>query len=82
MEFQPEVDSQYLEMRWQNCTDCLWVAKRGRALVKAMVTAENKNNPGTWLTMDVIFQDFNKKIAINPPEWVNIAVSSVEEERE
>jgi hypothetical protein len=68
VEFQPEVDSQYLEMWWQNCTNRLWVAKRGHVLVKAMVTAENKNSPGTWLTMTVTFQDFNRKIAINPPE--------------
>jgi len=68
VEFQPEVDSQYLEMWWQNCTDLLWVEKRGHALDRAMVTAENKNSPGTWLTMTVSFQDFNKKIVINPPE--------------
>jgi hypothetical protein len=68
VEFQPEVDSQYLEMWWQNCTNRFWVAKRGHVLVKAMVTAENKNSPGTWLTMTVSFQDFNRKITINPPE--------------
>ena len=68
VEFQPEVDSQYLEMWWQNYTYRLWVEKRGHALAQAMVTAENKNSPGTILTMTVSFQDFNRKITINPPE--------------
>ncbi|MGD0622351.1 MAG: hypothetical protein ABSA82_07810 [Thermacetogeniaceae bacterium] len=68
VEFQPEVDSQYLEMWWQNYTYRLWVEKRGHTLAKGLVTAENKNSPGTWLTMTVTFQDFNRKIAINPPE--------------
>lgn len=68
VEFQPEVDSQYLNTFWKNFSYRLWVDKKSHVLVKGMVAAENKNSPGTFLSMTVTFQDFNKKIAIKPPE--------------
>jgi hypothetical protein len=68
VEFQPEVDSQYLDMWWQNYTYRLWATKRGHVLVRAAVTAENKNSYGTLLTMTVSFQDWNKKMVIAAPE--------------
>ena len=68
LEFQPQVDSQYLDTFWKNFSYRLWVNKKNHVLAKGIVAAENKNSPGTFLSMTVIFQDFNKKITINPPE--------------
>jgi hypothetical protein len=68
VEFRPEVESKYLEMWWKSFTYRFWVEKRSRMLLKARATAENKNSPGTFLSLTVQLQDFNKKIEIRPPE--------------
>jgi hypothetical protein len=68
VEFQPEIDSQYLELWWRNYTCRLWVEKAGHTLAMGMVAAESKNSPGAFLNMTVTFQDFNRKIVINPPQ--------------
>jgi len=67
VEFQPEVESKILEMWWKNFTYRFWVDKRSRNLLKAWASAEHKNSPGTFLSLTVEFQDFNKKIEIKPP---------------
>lgn len=67
VEFQPRVESKYLEMWWKNFTYRFWVEARGRNLLKAMATAENKNSPGTFLTLTVEFRDYNRRIEIRPP---------------
>ncbi len=63
-----KVESRVLDMYWKNITYRFWVDKRGWILRKAMATAENKNSPGTFLSLIVEFQDFNKRIDINPPQ--------------
>jgi hypothetical protein len=68
VEFHPDVDSKYLEMWWSNYTYRLWIEKRGHTLAKAEVVAENRNSPGTWLSMTVSFRDFNRDFTVNPPE--------------
>ncbi len=67
VEFRPEIENKYLEMWWKNFTYRFWVDKRSRMLLKAQATAENKNSPGTFLSLTVEFRDFNQKIEIKPP---------------
>lgn len=62
-----KVQSRVLDMYWKNITYRFWVDRR-RTLCKAVATAENKNSPGTFLSLIVEFRDFNKKIDINPPQ--------------
>lgn len=59
--------SEVFDMYWKNIAYRFWV-DRGRVLHKAVATAENKNSPGTLLTLAVEFRDFNKRIDINPPQ--------------
>ncbi len=59
--------SEVLDMYWKNISYRLWVDRR-RVLHKAVATAENRNSPGTLLTLVVEFRDLNKRIDINPPQ--------------
>ncbi len=67
VEFSPQVENDYLETWWQNFTYRLWIDRNTHQLVKAKVAAENKNSPGSFLSLVVTFQDFHKKFEIKPP---------------
>lgn len=68
VEFRPRVDNKIMEMYWKNFTYRFWVDKRSHTLYQALATAENKNSPGTFLSLLTEFRDFNKRIDINPPQ--------------
>ncbi|HAA90752.1 MAG TPA: hypothetical protein DCE07_09335 [Peptococcaceae bacterium] len=68
IEFSPQVENDYLEAWWQNFTYRLWIDRKNHQLVQAKVTAENKNSPGSFLSLVITFQDFHKKFEIKPPQ--------------
>jgi hypothetical protein len=68
VEFRPRIENKFLEMWWDNFIYRFWVDRQSRQLTRAMATAENKNSPGTFLTMVVDFQDYNQNIDFHPPE--------------
>lgn len=67
VEFSPKVADNYLALWWKNFTYRLWIERGSSKLIKAIVTAENKNSPGTKLTLQVDFQNYGKKIKLQPP---------------
>lgn len=67
IEFSPQVENRYLEMWWQNFVYRFWIDRKTHTLIKAKATAENKNSPGTFLSLVVEFRDYNKKIKIDAP---------------
>lgn len=67
LEIKPEVESKYLELWWDDFTYSFWIDRRSHVLVKAEAKARSKNSSDTKLTMTVEFQDFNKRVKIDPP---------------
>jgi hypothetical protein len=67
LEIKPDVESKYLEIWWQDFTCRFWIDRRKHRLVKAESTAVSKQSSETTLTMTVNFEDFNKRIKIEPP---------------
>lgn len=67
LEIKPEVESQYLEIWWQDFTYRFWIDRNKNLLMKAEARAVSKQSTNTTLTMTVNFKDFNKQIKITPP---------------
>lgn len=64
----PSIESQLLETLWKDFEYRLWIDYKRSLLKKAILTAVNKQNTKTRLTIEVSFKDISKKVAINPPD--------------
>lgn len=64
----PSIESQLLETLWQDFSYELWIDYKAKLIKKAVLSANNKQSPGTRLNLEVQFSDFNKKIKIEPPD--------------
>lgn len=65
---QPSIESQLLETLWKDFEYRLWIDYREKLIKKAVLSANNKQSPGTRLNLLVNFSDFNKNIKIEPPD--------------
>ncbi len=64
----PSVQSQLLESLWENFDYRLWIDYHDNVIKKAELTARNKRNEKTRLSIKVEFYDFGKEMKIKPPE--------------
>lgn len=67
LEVNPQVENKYLELWWDDFTYRFWIDRKNHQLVRAQANARSKNSSSTRLTMVIDFQDFNKRIEIQPP---------------
>ncbi|MDD3889584.1 MAG: hypothetical protein PHR65_06645 [Syntrophomonadaceae bacterium] len=64
----PSIESQLLGTLWQDFSYELWIDYEAKLIKKAVLSANNKQSPGTRLNLKVQFSDFNKNIKIEPPD--------------
>lgn len=64
----PSVENELMEILWQDFNYKIWVDMRERVIKKATLSAVSKNNEKTFLQLNVAFDDYNDKIAINKPD--------------
>jgi len=64
----PSLQSQLLESLWADFDYRLWVDWHDNIIRKAELSASNKRNPKTRLSINVEFYDFNKTMEIKAPE--------------
>lgn len=65
---QPAIENQLLETLWKDFAYQFWVDYQERLIKKAILTATNKQNAGTRLKLEAVFQNINKEITIKPPD--------------
>ncbi len=65
--FAPQGGSKYLEMWWHDFRCSFWIDKKRRTLLRARLSARNRNSPGTFLTLEVSFRDYNRRLSFVPP---------------
>ncbi len=64
----PSLQSQLLESLWTDFNYRIWIDYHDSTIRKAELTAANKRNAKTRLTIKVEFYDFNKNMKIKPPD--------------
>lgn len=64
----PSLQSQLLESLWADFDYRLWIDYHDNIIRKAELTAANKRNAKTRLSIKVEFYDFNKSMEIKPPD--------------
>ncbi|NLM20340.1 MAG: hypothetical protein GX207_01140 [Peptococcaceae bacterium] len=65
----PSVQNQIIERFWSDFEYTLYIAKATKTVVKAEVTAKNKET-GENMAITIEFRDIGRKISIQPPEGV------------
>lgn len=68
LECAPHVENQILNLHWKNFNYKLWIDKGKKAICRAQVTAENKENAKSQLKLEVTLTDFNKVETIELPK--------------
>ncbi len=64
----PAVEAQLLETMWKDFQYRIWIDFEKDLIKQALLTATNKKNPGTQLSLEVKFQDYEREIEIKPPD--------------
>ena len=65
--FKPSIQNQLLESFWSDFEYTLYITKRTKMILKAEITALNKETMEP-MKITLEFKDFNKKITIQPPQ--------------
>ncbi len=60
LECAPHVENEILNLHWKNFRYKLWIDKGKKVVYMAQVTAENKENTQSLLSLEMILDDFNK----------------------
>jgi hypothetical protein len=68
LELKPMVINPFLEMQFTDFDYRLWIDTEDQRIAKANITARSKSAPNQRLLIDIEFWDYNKEIAIEPPE--------------
>jgi len=68
--FKPSIQNQLIESFWSDFEYTLYITKRTKMVSKAEITALNKETKEP-MKITLEFKDFNKKIAIQPPQTTN-----------
>jgi len=68
VESRPTVESQLLETLWGNFDYRLWIDYHDNLIRKAELTAQNKRNEKTRLSIKVEFYDFDQAMKIKAPD--------------
>ncbi|HWP96771.1 MAG TPA: hypothetical protein VN426_07960 [Syntrophomonadaceae bacterium] len=64
----PSVEAQLLETMWKDISYKFWIDYHNDWIKQAVLTATNKKNPGTTLTVEVKLNDFDRNIEIKAPD--------------
>lgn len=64
----PSLQSQLMESLWADFDYQLWIDYHDNIIRKAVLSASNKHNEKTRLSIKLEFYDFNKNMKIKPPD--------------
>jgi hypothetical protein len=66
--FKPEMEQPLLREMWQDFRGVVWIDYKHQTIKQLELTAANKNNPATVLSINLQFSDIDQDIVIEAPD--------------